>query len=72
MDDYTNNAVVNRNEPIPVMSPPDTESNNSSKNHAPYQHQRSGSSGRSIQDRLFTKYAGTTFDFPVASLRSCG
>lgn len=64
MDEYTNNAIVNRNEPIPVISPPDGDSVDSSKSHARHQHKRSGSaSGRSIQDRLFTKYAGTAFYF---------
>lgn len=58
MDEYDPHAIANRNEPIPVISPPkgDPKRHEQLQQHQ-QQHQRSGSaSGRSIQDRLFTKY----------------
>lgn len=61
MEDHSANSVVNRNEPIPVISPrsraESVSSTTSTTNNAQHKHKRSGStSGRSIQDRLFTKY----------------
>lgn len=64
MEEYTANAVVNRNEPIPVVSPQgqgeavnESKNTTATTNSAQHKHKRSGStSGRSIQDRLFTKY----------------
>lgn len=61
MEDHSANAVVNRNEPIPVISPrsraESLSGTTSTTNNAQHKHKRTGStSGRSIQDRLFTKY----------------
>ena len=62
MDEYDPHAIANRNEPIPVISPQkgDSKRNEQQKQQQQQQqHQRSGSaSGRSLQDRLFTKYVG--------------
>lgn len=54
MKDQSANSVANRNEPIPVISPPNSSGNDDAKSKQ-HKHKRSGS--RSLQDRLFTKYA---------------
>lgn len=56
MEEYTSNAVVNRNEPIPVVSPPGQGDGANDPKSNVHQHKRSGSTGRSLQDRLLTKY----------------
>lgn len=62
MEEYDPHAIANRNEPVPVIHPPKGDSKHheqqqqKQKQQKPQQHQRSGSaSGRSIQDRVFTK-----------------
>ncbi|KAE8144668.1 Peroxin/Dysferlin domain-containing protein [Aspergillus avenaceus] len=54
MDEYTPDAIVNRDEPIPVISV--GKQRDDSKGSKPAGHQRSTSgTGRSLQDKLFAK-----------------
>lgn len=66
MEDQSANSVANRNEPIPVISPPNSSGNDDAKSKQ-HKHKRSGS--RSLQDRLFTKYANVSL-LPVMELLS--
>lgn len=61
MDEFTADAFANRNEPVPVISPP-TINDDAPIRPKPVQHQ-SFDSGlkRSIQDRLFSQYAHSVY-----------
>ena len=54
MDESTPDAIVNRNEPVPVISAGKTKDDAKPPKSKRSSHTRSGS--RSLQDRLFTKY----------------
>lgn len=76
MEEYTPDAIVNRDEPVPVISVgKQRDEARDSKPSAGHQRSTSGA-GRSLQDKLFAKYALTGSSrvsglYGLRSLTSC-